>query len=136
MDRIDALQLVKRYYEAFNARDWQSMLDCLADDIAHDINQGDRQVGKAAFREFLAHMEHCYHERLEDIVLMVSEDGTRGAAEFIVHGRYLATDDGLPDARGQTYILPAGAFVAFENDRISRLTMCYNLEDWTRQVAG
>ena len=61
--------------------------------------------GKAAFRAFLAHMERCYRERLEDIVLMASDDGLCGAAEFIVHGEYLATDEGLPEADGQTYTL-------------------------------
>lgn len=65
---------------------------------------------------------------------MVDASGTRAAAEFVVHGEYLATDKSLPDANGQNYVLPAGAFIAIDNGRISRLTMCYNLEDWTSQV--
>lgn len=134
MSRAATLALLERYYAAFNAGDWQGMLDCLADDVAHDINQGGRQVGKAAFTAFLAHMERCYKERLEDIVLMASEDGRNAAAEFVVHGAYLTTDDGLPEADGQTYVLPAGAFLAIEGGRIARLTMYYNLADWTAQV--
>lgn len=135
-DRNTALELVERYYAAFNAGDWAGMLACLSDDVAHDINQGDRQTGKDQFRAFLAHMERCYRERLEDVVVMADDSGTRCAAEFIVHGAYLATDEGLPEARGQTYVLPAGAFLGIENGRIARLTMYYNLEDWTRQVGG
>lgn len=135
MTREATLALLARYYAAFNAGDWEAMLDCLAEEVIHDINQGGRQVGKAAFRSFLAHMERCYRERLEDIVLMSTEDGSRAAAEFVVHGTYLATDEGLPEARGQTYVLPAGAFLAIEDGRIARLTMAYNLEDWTRQVS-
>ena len=84
----------------------------------------------------MGHMERCYKERLEDIVLMASEDGTRAAAEFVVHGQYLTTDECLPEAQGQTYVLPAGAFLAIENGRITRLTMYYNLADWTAQVVG
>lgn len=65
-------------------------------------------------------------------------DGERGglarAAEFIVHGKYLKTDEGLPEATGQTYELPAGAFFAFTGDRISRVTVYYNLSDWEWQV--
>ena len=42
------------------------------------------------------------------------ETGTRAAAEFTVHGEYIATDPGVPEgtapARGQRYVLPAGAF--------------------------
>ncbi|MCW1403003.1 nuclear transport factor 2 family protein [Novosphingobium sp. MW5] len=110
------------------------MLDSLADDVAHDINQGERQVGKFRFRAFLAHMGRCYRERLEDIVLTVDATGKRAAAEFVVHGEYLVTDEGLPDAHGQIYELRAGAFIAVEGGKITRHTMCYNLQDWTRQV--
>lgn len=135
MSRAATLALLERYYAAFNAGDWQTMLDCLSDDVAHDINQGTRQSGKAAFTAFLAHMERCYKERLADIALMVNEDGSRAAAEFVVHGAYIATDEGLPEAAGQTYVLPAGAFLAIDGGRITRLTMYYNLADWTAQVA-
>lgn len=136
MDRIEALALLTRYYAAFNAGDWQGMLDCLDDQVIHDINQGGRQIGKAAFAEFLAHMERCYRERLDGIVLMASEDGANGAAEFTVHGEYLATDEGLPEANGQTYVLPAGAYFTMAGGKITRVTVYYNLADWTAQVAG
>lgn len=136
MDRAQALALLTRYYAAFNAGDWQGMLDCLDDEVVHDINQGERQRGKDAFRAFLAHMERCYRERLDGIVLMASEDGLRGAAEFTVHGEYLATDEGLPEADGQTYALPAGAFFGMANGKIVRVTVYYNLADWTAQVGG
>ncbi len=136
MDRAEALALLTRYYAAFNAGDWQGMLDCLDDAVVHDINQGERQHGKAAFAAFLAHMERCYRERLDGIVLMASEDGLRGAAEFTVHGEYLATDEGLPQANGQTYVLPAGAIFGLSGGKIVRVTVYYNLADWTAQVAG
>ena len=136
MSRQETLALLDRYYSAFNARDWEGMLACLADDVAHDINQGERQLGKDRFRAFLGHMERCYRERLEDIVLMANEDGSRAAAEFVVHGEYVATDEGLPAAAGQTYVLPAGAFIGIAGGKIARLTMYYNLAEWTRQVGG
>lgn len=135
MSRAATIALLERYYAAFNADDWQAMLDCLADDVAHDTNQGSRQSGKAAFTVFLRHMERCYRERLTDIVLMASDDGARAAAEFVVHGQYVGTDEGLPEAAGQTYVLPAGAFIAVADGKITRLTMYYNLADWTAQVA-
>jgi len=136
MSRAATLALLETYYAAFNAGDWSAMLACLADDVAHDINQGDRQTGKETFATFLGHMERCYKERLDDIVIMANEDGTRAAAEFVVHGTYLATDEGLPEAQGQTYVLPAGAFLAVSDGKITRLTMYYNLADWTAQVVG
>jgi steroid delta-isomerase-like uncharacterized protein len=136
MSRENTLALLARYYDAFNAGDGEGMLACLSDDVAHDINQGERQSGKEAFRSFLAHMDRCYKERLTDIVLMANEDGSRGSAEFIVHGEYLATDEGLPEAAGQTYELPAGAFFDVRGGLISRVSVYYNLTDWIRQVGG
>lgn len=136
MSRQQTLDLIQRYYAAFNASDAEGMLACIADDIAHDINQGGRQTGKGAFRDFLAHMDRCYRERLADIAVMASEDGSRAAAEFVVQGEYLATDTGLPEAHGQKYVLPAGAFFEVADGRIGRVSVYYNLADWTAQVSG
>lgn len=130
----DAIALVSAYLDAFNRGDRAAMLALLADDVAHDINQGGREVGRDAFAAFMARMDRCYREGLADIVVMASADGTRAAAEFMVHGEYLATDEGLPDARGQRYVLPAGAFYAIRDGRIARVTMHYNLDAWTRLV--
>jgi steroid delta-isomerase-like uncharacterized protein len=81
-------------------------------------------------------MQACYAETLTDIVVMVAPDGGRAAAEFVVHGRYLATDQDLPEARGQSYVLPAGSFFAIRDGRIARVTTCYNLKQWQAQIAG
>ena len=80
-------------------------------------------------------MSRCYREELTEMVIFATPDGTRGAAEYIVNGTYLATDEGLPEARGQTYRLPAGSFFTLESGRISRVTTYYNLADWLRQVS-
>jgi steroid delta-isomerase-like uncharacterized protein len=132
--RIDTAALVRRYYDAFNAGDGEAMLACLTDDVIHDINQGERRTGKEKFRAFNARMAHHYREQLENIAVMVSKDGTRAAAEFNVNGTYLATDSGLPEAKGQTYVLPAGTFFAIRDGKIARVTTYYNLTDWIAQV--
>ena len=131
----DAEALVRAYYDAFNRDDHPAMLALLTDDVAHDPNQGTRRVGKAAFAEFLAKMRHAYRERLSDLVVMVDATGTRAAAEFTVHGEYLAAEDGLPPARGQRYVLPAGAFLTIRQRRIARVATTYNLADWIAQVS-
>jgi steroid delta-isomerase-like uncharacterized protein len=126
--------IVTRYYEAFNRADAEDMLACLTEDVAHDVNQGPREIGKDAFRAFMARMAVSYSERLEDVVVMVSDDGTRAAAEFTVHGTYLATDGDLPEARGQTYVLRGGAFFALRAGRLARVTNYYDLNEWLRQI--
>jgi steroid delta-isomerase-like uncharacterized protein len=125
---------IRRYFEAFNAGDTAGMLGCLAEDVAHHVNEGTVRVGKDKFRAFCDHMSRCYREELTDMVIFEAEGGTRAAAEFIVNGTYLATDEGLPEARGQTYRLPAGSFFSLEGDKITRVVTYYNLADWMRQV--
>ena len=129
-----AIELVLSYYAAFNRGDWDSMLALLAEDVAHDLNQGPRETGKAAFAAFLQRMARCYREQLRDVVVLASEDGTRAAAEYVVHGQYLQADAGLPAARGQAYVLPGGAFFDLRDGRIARVSNYYNLEDWLAQV--
>ncbi|WP_110677861.1 nuclear transport factor 2 family protein [Salinicola sp. RZ23] len=131
---MTATELVQAYYAAFNAGDMPAFLDLLDEDVVHDINQGERQVGKATFAAFMDKMNRCYRERLADIVVMQNAAGDRAAAEFVVHGEYLADDEGLPPANGQTYVLPAGAFFEISNGKVARISNYYNLNDWVAQV--
>lgn len=133
---MTAATTIRAYYDAFNAGDMDRFLALLTDDVAHDINQGARQTGKDAFSKFMDHMNRCYKEELTDMVVMANEDGTRGAAEFIVNGTYLATDEGLPEAKGQTYRLPAGAFFEIRDGKVARISNYYSLPDWIAQVGG
>ena len=128
-------ELVTHYYDLFNRADWDGMVGLLADDVAHDLNQGERQVGREAFRAFLARMERSYREQLRDVVVMSGPAG-RVAAEYVVDGEYLATDEGLPAAAGQRYSLPGGAFFELAGGKIRRVTNYYNLQDWLRQVGA
>jgi steroid delta-isomerase-like uncharacterized protein len=134
--RARSLELVHRYYEAFNHGDRETMLALLSDEVAHDLNQGARESGREVFRAFMARMDRCYREQLSDIVLMASDDGTRVGAEYVVHGEYLADDEGLPPARGQRYVLPGGAFFELRGGAITRVSNYYNLQDWIAQVQG
>ena len=131
-----ATELVLTYYAAFNRGDWEGMLALLTDDVAHDLNQGNRETGREAFATFLSRMEASYREQLRDIVVLATLDGQRAAAEYVVHGEYHSTDEGLPPASGQKYVLPGGAFFEIRDDRIARVTNYYNLQDWIAQVNG
>jgi steroid delta-isomerase-like uncharacterized protein len=133
--RDSAIHIIETYYSAFNAGDAEAILACLSETVAHDINQGQREIGKAAFAAFLDRMDTAYSEYLTDIVIMANENGTRAAAEFIVHGEYKAADKGLPPAHGQKYQLPAGAFFELHDGLITRVSVYYNLTDWISQVS-
>ena len=74
---------ITRYFAAFNAGDTQGMIDCLSDDVAHHVNEGNIRVGKEKFAEFCDHMSRCYREELTDMVVFSTPDGSRAAAEYI-----------------------------------------------------
>jgi steroid delta-isomerase-like uncharacterized protein len=133
---MTALELITAYYSAFNAGNMEGFLTLLHPEVVHDINQGRRETGKESFARFMQHMNRCYREQLADIVVMASADGSRAAAEFTVHGEYIATDEGLPEARGQRYVLPAGAFFEIRDGKVARVTNYYNLNDWIAQVGA
>lgn len=132
---MDTKSLIAAYYDAFNAGRTDAMLSLLHDDIEHHVNEGQIRRGKALFAEFNGHMTDSYREHLTDMVIFATDAGDRAAAEFVVNGTYLKTDPGLPEARGQTYRLPAGSFFTIRDGKIARVTTYYNLADWIRQVS-
>jgi len=129
------LQTVQAYYDAFNTRNWDKMGSLVDEHITHEPNQGKPRIGKALFTEFMLQMDASYAETLKDIVLFSSETEGRIAAEFVVHGTYKKAEEGLPPAHGQSYVLPAAAFLEVRNGKITRVTTYYNLELWIELVS-
>lgn len=132
---MKAIDIVAQYYQAFNDKDWAKMIALADENIQHDSNEGATTKGIEAFKKFVNKMEVAYDETLTDIVLLSEPTETRVAAEFIVHGSYLHTEEGLPEAKGQKYVLPAGAFLEVKNEKITRVTTYYNLEHWIQLVS-
>lgn len=128
--------LIENYYAAFNSGDREALLEMLTDDVSHEINEGATELGKTAFRDFLKRMDRSYQETVENLVVFTSEDPSRAAAEFFIRGKYLVTDEGLPEATGQTYHLRVGAFFDIREGKIARVTNRYNLQDWMRMVGA
>ena len=126
--------IIENYYRAFNEKRFNDMLALLHPEVVHDINQGERQAGKAAFSKFMEVMNKHYDENLTDMVVMGAGDGVHASAEFVCNGTYLSTADGLPPARGQKYRLPVGAFFEVRDGLIKRVTNYYNLQEWIDQV--
>ncbi len=131
-DEVEAL--IHRYYDRFNAQDVDGLVALLTDDVAHDLSQGPREIGKPAFKRFLTHMNRCYQERVRDLVVMTDASGRYAAAESLIDGNYIVTDGDLPPALGQGYVLTVGAFFEIRDGRIARISNNYNSQDWLRQV--
>ena len=133
---MTAHDIATAYYDAFNRKDWTAMLHLVHPDVRHDSNQGESRVGKDRFAQFLRHMVACYDETLTEMVVLTEPTGRRVACEFVVNGIYKQTDGDLPPATGQTYVLPAGSFLAVADGLITRVTTYYNLPLWESLVLG
>jgi steroid delta-isomerase-like uncharacterized protein len=126
--------LIENYYAAFNSGDRDALLELLAEDVIHEVNEGPAETGKEAFRAFLARMDRSYRETVEELEIFTGPEN-RAAAEFYIRGEYLATDEGLPEAKGQTYRLRVGAFFEARLGKITRVTNYYNLRTWLEQIS-
>ena len=135
MSQTETKVLIERYIDAFNNGDNQGMLDCLDEDVVHDINEGGSEIGKEKFKWFLGMIDKHYKEELGDVVIMTNETGSRAAAEFTVHGEYLASAEGLPEANGQRYSVPGAILFEVDGGKISRVTTYYNLKNWIAAVS-
>lgn len=128
--------LIQRYYDTFNSGDREALLGLLAEDIVHEINEGTAETGIDPFRAFLDRMDRSYEEQVEQLIVFTGDQPNRAAAEFFIRGTYLATDEGLPAATGQTYHLRVGAFFEGRDGLITRITNHYNLAAWLKMVGG
>jgi steroid delta-isomerase-like uncharacterized protein len=130
------LELVRRYYAAFNAQEMAKMLELVHPEVEHHVNQGEVRRGKALFEEFLHMMNRHYQEQIDELqIYLAHPEADRAAAEFMVQGRYLVSQEGLPEARGQAYRLPAGAFFAARQGKLTKIVTYYNLPEWIRLVS-
>lgn len=131
--------LIRAYYAAFNAGDRDAFLALLDADVVHDISGGARELGREAFARFMRHMDRCYREQIDDLVVMTEPTGTQAAASFTVHGVYVATDPGVPPgtppASGQTYALPAAAFFRLRDGKVTAIANHYRMDDWVAQIS-
>jgi steroid delta-isomerase-like uncharacterized protein len=132
---MTSLQKVQQYYEYFNQKNWQGMLSLLHPEVRHESNQGDVRIGIDKFTDFLEKMDECYEEHLTDMIFFTESSNQRVATEFTVNGIYKKADDDLPPAHNQSYVLPAAAFLALKEGKISRVTTYYNLTLWLELVS-
>ncbi|GAB3997456.1 nuclear transport factor 2 family protein [Spirosoma daeguense] len=132
---MSALAIAQEYYGYFNQKNWQGMLSLLHPDVRHESNQGEVRIGLEKFTEFLQRMDEAYEETLTEMVFLGEPSDSRVAVEFVVNGVYKKAEEGFPPAHNQTYVLPAAAFLAITDGKISRVTTYYNLPLWIELVS-
>lgn len=136
MAQSEIKNIVQAYFDAFNQSDIDALLALLHEDVVHDINEGERQIGKQAFRLFYAQAMRSFDETRSDLAIMVSQSSGRAAAEFTRRGSYVSSVEGLPAANGQTYSLQGGVFFEMDDGLITRVTGYFNKAELMRQLTG
>ncbi len=129
-----AKSLIQQYYDSFNKQDLNTFLGLLDNQIVHEVNQGEKQIGLQAFTRFMDEMNEFYQETVKNLIIMANEEGTRASAEFTIEGVYKKTQATLPAAHNQRYALRCGAFFEIQNNKITRVTNYYNLQEWLKQI--
>lgn len=135
MTPLTSLEIVQQYYLYFNHQDWNGMLSLVDNEIRHEPNQGEPRIGIQKFTSFLQMMDDSYEEHLTDMVFFTEPTGTRIACEFTVNGIYKKGEEGFPEAHGQAYVIRAAAFLEVKNEKITRISTHYNVNEWINLVS-
>lgn len=126
--------LIRQYYDSFNQKNWDQFLSLLDENVVHELNEGEKEIGKNRFKKFLDRMNASYDEKIENVIIYESDLTNLFAVQYIVHGTYLKTDSGLPEARGQVYQVKGAAFFEIEESKIKVITNYYNLNEWINLI--
>lgn len=129
-----SVELIQKYYDNFNKAKFNDMLSLLADDVRHEVNEGEPQMGIEKFRAFMKVMDEHYSEQVVDLVVFSAGNAHRFSAEFYIDGVYKKSQAGLPEAKNQKYNLRVGAFFEVSEGKIKRVTNYYNLNKWIELV--
>ncbi len=129
-----SVQLIETYYKHFNDLQFDKMVSLLDDNVVHEVNEGQPQVGLETFKKFMGVMDEHYQEQVKELHVFSTKDPQRFAAEFYIDGVYKKTQEGLPVAKNQKYYIRVGAFFEVKNNKIVRVTNHYNLAHWIKAV--
>lgn len=74
--------LIRRYWRALDARDWEALAETLAEDVVYELPQTRERVrGRAAYLDFNATFPGDWH--LRPLRLVVDASGAAGKFEFL-----------------------------------------------------
>jgi steroid delta-isomerase-like uncharacterized protein len=135
MARVETLTTIQNFYQYFNASQLDKLYALVANNVVHEMNYGGAVAGKEAFIQFMQDSKKHYDEKVENIIMMVSEDGRHVSTKFKVKGKYLQTDVSNIPAKGQNYELTALNYFELENGKIVKAQCWYDEGDFKKQVS-
>lgn len=127
--------IIKKYYAALNNKDMKAYLALMDTNVIHDINLGDSETGIDKLKVYVQKDLDSFDEKLSDIIIMTTPDGTHAAAEWIDNGTYYKNYPGFPiKARGQHYTIRGGQFFEIHKGKITRITTYFDTAGFFKQI--
>jgi steroid delta-isomerase-like uncharacterized protein len=127
-------EIIKNFYDYFNASDLEKLFSLIDDNFIHEINYV-QSIGKDEFVAYITANKKNYNEHISDYTLMISDDSRHATTKFTVKGKYLHTDETLVPAHGQVYELQAVNMFEIDNDKIIKGSCWFNENEWHRQMS-
>ncbi|OHV82458.1 ketosteroid isomerase-related protein [Ensifer sp. LCM 4579] len=132
----DAQTIARRFIDAVNARNFETIASLVDEDVAFDPLTGQRMLGVEPLRAWIMNYLRHFDESFEDIVLMHEASGQHVAADTTARGIYRETLAGFPQASGQSYSIPSVFVFEIEDGAIVRLSHYRNIRLFERELAA
>lgn len=133
MTEADIREMNDLAFAAFNARDWDNLLALVHPECILEVGSHARRTGSTGAREIIAYYEQFYEMRFISYRHFIS--GHRTSTEAMMRVRYVATEPGLPKARGQVCDVPFACFGEVRGGRYTRIRMIFSFVEWINIVS-
>ncbi|MBV7410747.1 nuclear transport factor 2 family protein [Maritimibacter sp. DP1N21-5] len=120
-------------FAAFNAKDWDNVLAHVDPQCVLEIGPNNTLTGTAGAREIISYYLKFYEMRFISYHHFI--DGNRSSTDATMRVKYLATEPGMPEARGQTADVPFACFGEVRNGKYTRIRMIFSFVDWLNIVS-
>jgi steroid delta-isomerase-like uncharacterized protein len=131
-NHVENEKLIRRYYDAMNARDFDTLWQCFADDVVYtDAAMGESFTSLEDFKSFYLETMLPLDVSLTLEQIITTDTGYAVTNRF--HGKHVADFPGLPKT-GKSFSVPSASFGTIENGRIKSNTDYWNLHDLLIQL--
>lgn len=124
--------LCDRAFEAYNAQDWPALFAMMAPDARFDVGPNVPVTGPDGASFIIDFYGKHYETTFADWHHFI--DGDRTASEATMRVTYVATEPGLPEAKGQSGEIPAALFGQVRGGKFTRIKMICSFCDWMKVI--
>ena len=133
MTEADIREMNDVAFAAFNARDWDNVLALVDPECVLEIGSNARMTGVTGAREIIGFYEQFYEMRFVSYRHFVAAH--RSSTEAMMRVKYIATEPGMPEARGQVCDVPFACFGEVRGGRYTRIRMIFSFVEWINIVS-